>query len=115
MRQLSYLPLLLFIVSCNSSEPDTNRIDVTGHASLKVVPDMVEISLKADNTRPAMKDAVAQTQADVNEIINVCKKYVSEPTDIKVSTISTNKSYIYHNDREVFNGYSAAQVLEVSL
>lgn len=82
---------------------------------MKVVPDMVEISLRADNVRPAMKDAVAQTQSDVNEIINVCKRYVSDPSDIKVSMISTNKSYDYPNGREVFSGYSASQVLEVSL
>jgi|SRR4051794_6250239 uncharacterized protein YggE len=115
MRQLTYLPILLLVISCSSQKPEENRINVTGHASLKVVPDMVEVSLRADNTRPAMKDAVAQTQADVNEIINVCKRYISDPSDIKVSTISTNKSYLYHNDKEIFNGYSAAQVLEVTL
>jgi uncharacterized protein YggE len=76
---------------------------------------MVEVSLRADNVRSAMKDAVAQTQADVNEILAVCKKYISDPSDIKVSTISTNKSYDYSGSREVFKGYSATQVLEVSL
>ena len=76
---------------------------------------MVELSLRAQNLRPAMKDAVMQTQAAVNEIIAVCQKYVSDPADIKVSTISTNKAYDYRGGREVFTGFEAAQVLDVSL
>jgi len=62
-----------------------------------------------------MKDAVAQTQVDVNEILAVCKKYISSQADIKVSTISTNKAYDYRNNREVFTGFEASQILEVSL
>ena len=114
MRNLFYVFACLFLLSCNSDEKK-DHINVTGHASVKVIPDMVEVSLRADNVRPAMKDAVAQTQSDVNEILTVCKKYITDPADIKVSTISTNKSYDYQNNREVFTGYSATQVLEVSL
>jgi uncharacterized protein YggE len=114
MRTSIFLAAVILLASCNSSEKN-DHINVTGHASVKVVPDMVEISLRADNTRPAMKDAVAQTQADVNEILAVCRKYVTDPADIKVSSVSTNKSYDYRNNHDIFVGYSAAQVLEVSL
>jgi uncharacterized protein YggE len=115
MRYVQFLPLSLFIISCTSSPAETKSIDVTGHASVKVVPDMVELSLRAENLRPAMKDAVAQTQQDVQAIIEVCKKYVTDENDIKVSNISTNKAYDYQNGREIFTGYQAAQVLDVSL
>jgi uncharacterized protein len=116
MKLFLALPVLFLFVHCTpSNTPEKDRINVTGHASLQVVPDMVELSLRADNTRPAMKDAVAQTQSDVNEIIAVCKKYVSDQADIKVSMVSTNKDYIYRNDKEIFNGYSASQVLSVKL
>lgn len=100
--------------ACNSAS-EKQSVNVTGYASLKMTPDMVELSLRAQNVKPAMKDAVAQTQADVNEIITVCRKYVSDPADIKVSTISTNKRYDYRGNREVFTGFEAAQVLAVNL
>jgi uncharacterized protein len=114
MRIVIYLSALFLVSACHSAS-EKKSINVTGHASLKMVPDMVELSLRAQNTKPAMKDAVAQTQADVNEILAVCRKYITDPADIKVSTISTNKAYDYRNGREVFNGFEAAQILEVSL
>ena len=114
MSQVFYLSALLFLCACHP-DPEKRSINVTGRASLKVVPDMVELSLRARNIKPAMKDAVAQTQSDVNEILAVCKKYISSASDIKVSTISTNKTYDYRNSREIFTGFEATQVLEVSL
>lgn len=114
MRIAIYLSTILLWTACHSV-PEKKSINVTGHASLKIVPDMVELSLRAQNLRPAMRDAVAQTQADVNEIMAVCRKYISDPADVKVSTISTNKAYDYRNGREVFTGFEAAQVLAVNL
>lgn len=114
MRIVIYLSAILLLSACHPAS-EKKTINVTGHADLKVVPDMVELSLRAQNIKPAMKDAVLQTQADVNEILTVCKKYISDPAEIKVSTISTNKAYDYRNGREVFTGFEAAQVLDVSL
>ena len=107
------LILMAFFTSCNVSESKT--INVIGQAKMKVVPDMVELSLQAYSVKPAMKDAVAETQAAVKEILTVCKKYVVNSTDIKVSTISTNKAYDYSGSREKFIGYDAMQVLDVTL
>ncbi|HYK55550.1 MAG TPA: SIMPL domain-containing protein, partial [Flavisolibacter sp.] len=62
MSQVFYLSALLFLCACHP-DPEKRSINVTGRASLKVVPDMVELSLRARNIKPAMKDAVAQTQS----------------------------------------------------
>jgi uncharacterized protein len=113
MRTLLLCLNAFLIVACNHE--NEKKVNVVGQARMKIVPDMVELSLRADNVRPAMKDAVAETQAAVDEMIAVCKKYVNDPSDVKVSNISTNKSYEYPNGHERFNGYQAAQVLDVSL
>ena len=76
---------------------------------------MVELSLRAYSVKPAMKDAVTETQAAVDQIIAVCRKYVVDPADIKVSSISTNKAYEYRNGGDKFIGYDALQVLDVTL
>jgi uncharacterized protein YggE len=52
-------------ISCNTNTSDKKSIDIVGRAKMKVVPNMVELSLKAYNVRPAMTDAVAQTQTDM--------------------------------------------------
>jgi uncharacterized protein len=111
-----YIPVLLcffFLTACNHSVSD--KIQVTGQATMKVVPDIVELTLKAYNVRPAMKDAVAETQAAIDQILVVCHKYIHDNEDIKVSNVATNKNYDYSRNREIFNGYSAQQVLEVRL
>ena len=112
------IPLALFAfclgaVGCGPRQ--VNTIQVTGQATMKVVPDMVELSLVVDNTRPAMKDAVAETETAVDQVLAVCHKYVPAGEDVKVSNIATNKDYEYTGNREVFKGYSARQVLEVRL
>lgn len=113
MRIPIYLLAVLALSACSNQEKKS--INVIGQAEMKVIPDMVEFSLKAYNVKPAMKDAVAQTQTAVNEIVAVCKKYVKDPADIKVSNISTNKAYNYQSSRNEFIGYDATQVLNVTL
>jgi uncharacterized protein YggE len=114
MRLIPYaLAGLCLLAACRPSSPA--NIQVTGHATIKVVPDMVELSLKASNTRPAMKDAVQQTQTDINQILSVCRRYALDEEDIKVSIIATDKDYRYENNREIFDGYNARQVLDVRI
>lgn len=116
MKNSLYLAgFLLLLSACRNPQSKDNKIEVTGQATMKVVPDMVELSLRAYHVKPAMRDAVAETQAAVNQILAVCRKYVRQDTDIKVSNVSTDKSYIYQNGKEVFNGYEALQVLDVTL
>ena len=115
MRYVLFLFLLSFCMTSCQSNPDKKLIKVVGQASKKVVPDMVELSLRAYSVRPSMKDAVAETQAAVAQIQNVCKRYAVNIEDIKVSSISTNKAYEYHNNSERFVGYDAMQVLDVTL
>ncbi len=114
MRILPALFILPLFFSCQSKN-EPRSISVTGTAKMKVVPDMVEVSLRAYTVKPAMRDAVAETQTAVNEILAVCKRYVTDPADIKVSSISTNKAYEYRNNSDQFIGYDAEQVLEVTL
>jgi hypothetical protein len=110
------IPVLASLcLSTACTHPVTSKIQVTGEATMKVVPDMVELSLKSFNVRPAMKDAVKETQAAINQILTVCHKYIRVEEDIKVSNVATNKEYDYTGNREVFKGYSAQQILEVRL
>jgi hypothetical protein len=64
---IPFLASLCLITAC--THPVTDKIQVTGQATMKVVPDMVELSLKSFNVRPAMKDAVIETQAAINQIL----------------------------------------------
>jgi uncharacterized protein YggE len=111
--KLPFIAALILLAGCQHSVKE--KIQVTGQATMKIVPDMVELSLNAYYVRPAMKDAVAETQQAIDQILLVCRQYIHDPEDIKVSNVATNKDYDYNGRREVFKGYSARQVLEVRL
>ncbi|MGZ3880205.1 MAG: hypothetical protein ACXVBF_02650 [Flavisolibacter sp.] len=59
MRTLSFF-FAIVMVACNS--PEVKKINVVGQAKIKIVPDMAELSLRSDNIRPTMKDAVVETR-----------------------------------------------------
>ncbi len=88
---LTLLAVWFLFASCKN-ELSENKIEVTGQATMKIVPDMVELTLRASNVRPAMKNAVAETQLAVARILAVCHKYISDSSDIKVSNISAEVS-----------------------
>ncbi len=111
--KLPVLASLCFVAACQTTVQE--KIQVTGQATMKVVPDMVELSLKAFTVKPAMKDAVIETQSAISQILAICHKYIRQEEDIKVSSVATNKDYEYNGNREVFKGYSAQQVLDVRL
>src|ERR1700730_15881254 len=102
-----------FLFACRPTQSD--KIQVTGKATMKVVPDMVELSLKAYYVRSAMKEAVIETQSAINQILAVSHRYIARKEDIKVRNVATNKDYEYNGGRQVFRGYNAEQVLEVRL
>lgn len=111
----TFSTLIILLVLLGSCKTNNNTIEVTGQASMKIVPDMVELSLKAYNLKPAMKDAVNQTQLNVTEMLAVCRKYIRNENDIKVSYIATDKAFDYRFNEPRFIGYSAQQVLQVTL
>jgi len=60
MKSILCILTLAILFSCTqNNEPKT--INVTGQAKMKIVPDMVELSLRAYSVKPAMKDAVTES------------------------------------------------------
>ncbi len=118
MKNRIILVSTLFAVGCQQGEirnSTPRSISVVGIGKTKALPDQVEITIKAEFTKPAMKDAVSETQATMDEVLKVAKKYVKESFDIKTSSISANKDYRYEHDKQVFQGYQASQAVDITL
>jgi uncharacterized protein YggE len=116
--RMVFLSALIILFGCQQTERParSNRtISVIGIGKSKVLPDQVEVTIKAEFTRPAMKLAVTETQATMDEVLKVAKKYVKESFDIKTSSISSNKDYEYSRDKRVFKGYQASQSVDITL
>jgi uncharacterized protein len=112
------LSALITLLGCQQSEKATRSfrtISVIGIGKTKVLPDQVEVTIKAEFTRPAMKQAVTETQATMDEVLKVAQRYVKESFDIKTSSISSNKDYEYSQGKRSFKGYQASQAVDITL
>lgn len=116
MRKLTPLLLFVFIISCTQQpEKQQPKIRVTGEGKVRVMPDLVILTLNVSFTHPRMADAVRQTQETVDSVMNILSKYAHSSTDIKTSSISANKAYEYSGNANRFVGFKAEQTIDFVL
>ena len=113
MRCIPFL-LILFIASC-STPKEEKKIRVSGEGKVRVMPDLVFLTLDVSFTQPRMVDAVRQTQSTVDSVVQILQQFGRKDLDIKTSSISANKDYRYVGSREVFSGYNAHQSIDFVL
>src|SRR5687767_12575833 len=113
---MRYLPLFLLplIFACGTS-PENNKIRVAGEGKVRVMPDLVILTIDISFTQPRMVDAVRQTQQTVDSVVSILRQFGRKDTDIKTSSISANKEYHYTGQKEVFAGFSARQSIDFVL
>ncbi|MGE5518555.1 MAG: SIMPL domain-containing protein [Candidatus Dadabacteria bacterium] len=106
--------LCVTVISCTTSEK-TNKIRVAGEGKIRVMPDQVNLTIDISFTNSRMVDAVRQTQATVDSVMNILQKFGKKQQDIKTSSISANKSYTYVGNTQKFVGYQATQSIDFLL
>ena len=106
------------LVSCQptSSVPIVPRqVRSVGYGSVTVYPDFAELTVDVAFTRPKLKDAVAEVQSLVDQVLVLSKRYAPGPNDVQVSSTSTNKEFEYVKDKEVLIGYNTTQSVTVRI
>ncbi|MGJ1435512.1 SIMPL domain-containing protein [Sphingobacterium multivorum] len=110
------LSSIILISSCGSvSKESENRIRVSGEGKIRIMPDQVTLTINTTFTKPRMVDAVRETQATVDTVIALLKKYGHQKEDIKTSSVSANKDYQYIGNTNKFIGYQAQQTIDFVL
>ena len=114
---MKYLPLLFltFLFSCTSSEEKSKKIRVSGEGKVRIMPDLVILTINVAFTRPRMVESVEQTQQTVDSVILILEKFGRKNLDIKTSSISANKDYEYIGNSNKFIGYKAEQTIDFVL
>lgn len=116
MIRFIILPLMLLFIGCNSDEKDINRyIEVVGEGLLRVEPNQVQFSIKAEFVNPNLKKSVNEVNRVIGKVDSICESIIKEPFAISTSRIATNKDYSYKNGKRIFNGYQATQIIDVTL
>lgn len=113
---MKYLLLIFvaFLFSCNS-ENKPKTIKVSGEGKIRVMPDLVILTINVAFTKPRMVEAVAETQQTVDSVLYILEKFGRKNFDIKTSSISANKDYEYFGNSNKFMGYKAEQSIDFVL
>ena len=119
---MKYLMLIsiAFLLSCSHANNAANdnkpkKIRVSGEGKIRVMPDLVILTINVAFTRPRMVDAVGQTQETVDSVLYILEKFGRKNFDIKTSSISANKDYEYSGNTNKFVGYKAEQTIDFVL
>ncbi|GAA4314035.1 SIMPL domain-containing protein [Nibribacter koreensis] len=106
---------LLLLGSCEPKTTHSNQVKVLGYGSVTTYPDVAEISVEASFTKDRMKDAVQEVQAVTNSVLALSKKYTTSTEDVRISSISANKDYVYVNGKNQFTGFNSSQSITIKI
>jgi uncharacterized protein YggE len=113
---MKYLPILFLTIlfSCSNNE-NAKKIRVSGEGKIRVMPNLVILTINVSFTKPRMVDAVKETQETVDSVLFILEKFGKKDFDIKTSSISANKDYEYIGNTNKFIGYQAQQTIDFVL
>ena len=119
MKNFFFLICCLFsnIVFSQNAINDDNTVSVVGVGTKSTFPNAAHITIAVRFVKPALRDAMNETQKTSKDVLTIIKKYVSDTTDIKVSLIYTDKEFKYDNaqKKEVFVGFESNQKIIFTL
>lgn len=104
--------MAFFAVSCSGGK--ARVIKVGGSGEVTYVPDMVTMTVTVREVKPALKDAVQETNTTCKKILSLCKEYSVPEEDVKTSYAQTGKEYRWQDGKEVFLGYNSEQSLQIT-
>jgi uncharacterized protein YggE len=93
----------------------TRQVRSVGYGHVTVYPNYAELTVDAAFTRPRLKDAVAEVQRVVDQVLAVSKRYAPGRDDVRVSSTSSNKEFDYVKGKEVFIGFNSTQSVTVRI
>ncbi|MCB2410346.1 SIMPL domain-containing protein [Hymenobacter lucidus] len=108
---------LLGLAACQSapSGAPVRQVKSIGYGSVTVYPNYAELTVDAAFTRPKLKDAVAEVQGVVDQVLTLSKRYAPGPNDVRVSSTSSNKEFDYVRGKQVFLGFNSTQSVTVRI
>ena len=82
MRSLFVFLVLAVSVCAAQVQGNSNTINISGDAEVKVVPDRVSILLGVESRSKTLDAATEQTDAAIRQVMATARKFGVDPTDI---------------------------------
>jgi uncharacterized protein len=126
MKAVSYRWLLTAMVAAvlatacaqpaKAADPaTTRRIQVTGDADVRVVPDEVLLTLGVETSDRDLSTAKRQNDDRVKKVLALTADYGIDPKDVQTEFINIEPRYRYSDDQNIFIGYFVRKTVLVTL
>lgn len=102
--------------SVNSIQTNkTNLFTASGTGKATAVPNTAQLSLGVTKTAKTISDAQNQANTVINKLTTDLKSLGILETDIKTTNYNVYPNYDYTNGKQITNGYTVSQNLEVKV
>ncbi|MGH8335455.1 MAG: SIMPL domain-containing protein, partial [Gammaproteobacteria bacterium] len=106
---------LLPLAALANALPSVPYVQVSGHGTLTVVPDMAHVGLTVEKTDKNLTVARADVERRATQVIESAKKLGVPERDINAATISVWPEYQWQNNTQVFVGQHVSRRIEITL
>jgi uncharacterized protein YggE len=109
--------LAVFLWAGCSSEKQKNQstVSVSGIGTALVQPDMVQMNINFSHVAPTTKQAKAEVDSKMQEVMKILKEENIEDKNIKTISLSYDVENEYQNGRSVWVGQRARQTIVVTI
>jgi uncharacterized protein len=115
IRHCIALTLLLPALALAEALPAMPYIQVSGHGTLSVVPDIAQVSITVEKTDPDLARARADVEHRAAQVIEAAKKLGIAIRDIDAANISVWPEYRWQNNNRIFMGQHVSRRIDITL
>jgi uncharacterized protein len=112
MKRVFLILPFLMLVSCNP-ENDYKTILLKASGTVEIAPDEASIIITASCLNKDIRQARSCLIDITSNLDNDLRSFGIQKEDILTTNVNLNKQYIWSNNSEVFNGYSASTTTSV--
>jgi uncharacterized protein len=112
MKRVFLILPFLMLVSCNP-ENDYKTILLKASGTVEIAPDEASIMITASCLNKDIRQARSCLIDITSNLDNELRSFGIQKEDILTTNVNLNKQYIWSNNSEVFNGYSASTTTSV--
>lgn len=115
MKSLIFALLLLPLAVSADALPSAPYVQVTGHSSLTVIPDMAHITVTVAKTGKNLASVRNDVEHRARAVITTVRKLGVAEHDVNAANISIQPEYRWQNNSQVFTGQHVSRRIEITL
>ncbi len=115
IRHCINLILLIPILASADAPPAMPYIQVSGHGTLSVVPDMAHVSISIEKNDQNLANARADVERRAAQALEAAKQLGIAERDIDATNISVWPEYRWQNNNQIFVGQHVSRRIQITL